>query len=558
MTSFLQIHHREQASWSVAMRCAVWLASATIGVVVTSTASSASIAFTTLAAVDNSVASKASDSDGADAAAGVTVRHILHFSDVHLNISESLNDSDSAQIPIAYGDDAPISLLVSALEYAKKLLPDPDFFLYTGDHAVHGELSDEYLAEAVEENVETMAEYYSTADNDTVLDVTAIIGNADTSPDYTMNVTDPETEENPTIALISGAWNNTMSKSNLDWFNRHGYLAYALDENLVVITLNTLPYSPQHLPDTSKVPDPFEQFEWLNASLSELRGAGKLAYIVGHIPPIIDSYSGSPMWNDTYIKTYKQIVSQYTDIIKAQFFGHVHSIEFRLPLSSGLSAQFQQDGVTVDDDYTDSSDLVPLFMVAAISPIFLNNPAFMVWDFDATTYDILDFTVYGGNISSATQDVDWKALFQASTEYGVSALNTSEITSFAERAAADAELLEQYYFNSQAQSRLQSSCLDAACQAKWMCSLYWWSTVADFNSCVMSTKASKSKDTSAIQNSIPSSAGSLLFVSAAIILGGMAATAIFVLVSSRVCRRGGDQEASKLLQRQRVHFAAMV
>ncbi|KAL3674673.1 hypothetical protein V7S43_000613 [Phytophthora oleae] len=559
MDSFQQIHDQEQARGI--MRCAVWLSLA-IGVIVTSTASTSSVNFTTLmessSAASNSTESTTSSSDSSNGANDVsTVRHILHFSDVHLNISKSLNDSDSAKIPIAYGDDAPISLLVSALEYAKHLLTKPDFFLYTGDHAVHGELSNEYLAKAVEENVEIMAKYYST-DNDTVLDITAIIGNADTGPDYTMNVTDPGTEENPAIVLISGAWNDTMSTSNLDWFNRRGYLAYALDENLIVITLNTLPYSPSHLPDTSELPDPFEQFAWLNASLSELRGAGKLAYIVGHIPPVIDSYSGSPMWNETYIKTYKEIVNQYTDIIKAQFFGHVHSIEFRLPLSSSLSAQFQQNGVTVDDDFDDSSELVPIFMVAAISPLFLNNPAFMVWDFDARTYDILDFTVYGGNISSTAQSVDWKALFQGSTEYGVSSLNTAEITGFVERAATDADLLEQYYFNSKAQSRLQSSCLDAACQAEWLCSLYWWASVTDFNSCVASTKASKVTGTSVIQQAISSSAGSLLLSTTIIILGGMAATAIFVLVASKVCRRGGDQEATKLLQRQRVHFAAMV
>lgn len=537
----------------VIMCGAAWLTLATIGAVVTSTASTSSIDLLNMAEITYKK-STINENNTVE----ITVRHILHFSDVHLNISKSLNASDSAQIPVAYGDDAPIRLLVSALDYAKTLLPDPDFFLYTGDHAVHGELSNEYLTEAVEENVETMAKYYSTEDNATTLDITAIIGNADTSPDYTMNVTDPETEENPMISLISGAWNNTMSRSILDWFNRRGYLAYALDDNLIVITLNTLPYSPSHQPDTSNLPDPFGQFAWLNASLFELRDAGKLAYIVGHIPPIIDSYAGAPMWNETYIKTYKQIVSQYTDIIKAQFFGHVHSIEFRLPLSSSLSTQFQQNGVTVDDNYEDSSKLVPLFMTAAISPLFFNNPAFMVWDFNSTTYDILDLTVYGGNISEATQKVGWKSLFQASTEYGVSSLSTSEITRFVERAAADAQLLEQYYFNSKAQSRLQSSCLDAACQAEWLCSLYWWSTVADFTSCVTSTKAAKSKEPSAIKRSISSSAGSLLFASAAIILGGIVATAAFVLVASRVCRRGGDQAATKLLQRQRVHFAAVV
>ncbi|KAJ8577432.1 hypothetical protein ON010_g1781 [Phytophthora cinnamomi] len=304
--------------------------------------------------------------------------------------------------------------------------------------------------------------------------------------------------------------------------------------------------------------DPFEQFEWLNASLSELRSSGKLAYIVGHIPPIIDSYSGLPMWNETYIKTYKQIVSRYTDIIKAQLFGHVHSIEFRLPLSSDQVALFEQNGVTVDADFGDSSHLVPMFMVAAISPLFFNNPAFMIWDYDTTTYDLRDFTVYGGNISSAIQDVDWKELFKASTEYGVSSLNTSEITKFVKRAAGDAEILEQYYYNSKAQSRLQPACMDTTCQAEWLCSLYWWSTTADYDACVASTASTKSKRSPGIALTISSSAGSLLSASAAVIFGGMAATAVVVLATSKVCRRGGDQEAAKLLQRQHVRFAAIV
>lgn len=174
----------------MAMRCAIWVLALVMLGIVTSRGSTISANFTALAeadvATDNSTESS-NDNDnsstdvGDDAVAVVMVRHILHFSDVHLNISESLNVSDSAKIPVAYGDDAPISLLVSALDYAKKLLPDPDFFLYTGDHTVHGELSDKYLAEAVEENVETMAKYYSATDNGTTLDVTAILGNADTS-----------------------------------------------------------------------------------------------------------------------------------------------------------------------------------------------------------------------------------------------------------------------------------------------------------------------------------------------------------------------------------------
>ncbi|KAG7376393.1 Peptidyl-tRNA hydrolase protein 2, mitochondrial [Phytophthora pseudosyringae] len=410
------------------------------------------------------------------------VKHILHFSDVHLNISKSLNDTESAKMQFEYGDDTPIALLTSALEFAKKLMPDPDFFLYTGDHVAHGDLTDEFLAETVETNVETMARYYATEDNDTNLDVTALIGNADTTPDYTMHVTDPETETNPSIALISAAWQDTL---NLDWFNRRGYLTYELDEKLMVLTLNTLPYSPKHAPDTTNISDPFGQFAWLNETLLQLRSASKFAYIVGHIPPIIDSYSGAQMWGAEYIVTYKSIVSQFADIVKAQFFAHVHSIEFRIPLVSEQQAQEEAEGV----------ELVPLFMSAAISPIYDNNPAFMVWDFDASTYEVLDFTVYGTNISSDSQELDWRLLFKASTEYGVSSLRTSELNAFVDRAASDAALLERYYYNSKAQSYLQSSCADVSCQSKWLCTTQWYTTSEDFEACVTELEAQRSAAT---------------------------------------------------------------
>ncbi|KAE9111352.1 hypothetical protein PF010_g10834 [Phytophthora fragariae] len=412
----------------------------------------------------------------------VGVKHILHFSDVHLNISESLDANESAEIPIHYGYDAPISLLTSALEYAQQILINPDFFLYTGDHAVHGDLSDEYLAEAVKINVATMAKYFSGSGNGT-LNATAILGDSDTK-NYTMNVTDPTTEENPTIEVVSSAWNDSLTTSNLKDLNTRGYLSYKLDENLLLLTLNTVPYSPKHTPDTSNETDPFAQFAWLNATLSGLRNGGKYAYIAGHIPPIIDAQDGSPMWEAPYIVEYKKIVTQYADVIKAQIFGHTHSVEFRLPLSSDMETQDPDQVIAVDDD-EQSSQLVPLFMSAAISPIFYNNPAFMVWDFDASTYELLDFAVCGTNISSDnSSDLDWQLLFKASSAYNVRSLSWSELNRFIVDAATDTTLVQQYYDNSQAQSHQQHACEDPVCLTWYLCSMMWWTTPEDFSACL--------------------------------------------------------------------------
>lgn len=164
---------------------------------------------------------------------------------------------------------------------------------------------------------------------------------------------------------------------------------------------------PSHLPDTSSELDPFGQFAWLDETLAALREQGKVAYVTGHIAPIVDSYGGAPQWHVHYIDRYKAIVGRYPDVVKAQLFGHVHSIEFRVPVPA------LEQGKSGRDD--ESFKLVPLFVTGSISPLFGNNPSFMVWDIDAETYELLDFTVYGSNISDSEPVLDWQELFRATT-----------------------------------------------------------------------------------------------------------------------------------------------
>lgn len=216
-----------------------------------------------------------------------------------------------------------------------------------------------------------------------------------------MEVTNPKKHVNPSIQKISKIWEESLLSTDFETFNKRGYLTYELDEKLTVLTLNTVPYSPSHLPDTSGMEDPFGQFAWINATLAGLQKQGKFAYITGHIAPIVDSYGGNPQWHTHYIDTYKKIVGAYAAVVKAQMFGHVHSVEFRVP------------SVSLDADGT-GFELVPLFVSGSISPLFGNNPSFMVWDYDADTYDVLDYTVYGTNISEVDQKLDWQPLFTAS------------------------------------------------------------------------------------------------------------------------------------------------
>ncbi|GMF21986.1 unnamed protein product [Phytophthora fragariaefolia] len=263
-----------------------------------------------------------------------------------------------------------------------------------------------------------------------------------------MEVTDPERESNPSIEAISAVWEDSLSAANMDMLNRRG-----------------------HLPDTSRQPDPFGQFAWLDKILAELQSAGKFAYIAGHIAPIVDSYGGNPQWHTKYIARYKEIVGKYSDVIKAQFFGHVHSVEFRVPVPSL-------------DREDNAFQLLPMYITGSISPLFGNNPSFMVWDYDTGTYEILDYTVYASYIAETDPQLDWKLLFKASDAYGLKSLSLTELSAFVQRVEHNVSLVEEYYWNMKARSPNARPCKDIVCHAKTLCTLKWWTTKGEFLACV--------------------------------------------------------------------------
>ncbi|RHY69927.1 hypothetical protein DYB38_010094 [Aphanomyces astaci] len=237
------------------------------------------------------------------AAWSAQAKTILHISDVHLNLTlDEMN----------YGFDSSPRLLESALSYARSVLHDPDLLLYTGDAVAHIDHNESVLAKTVQTGFSMVQEYFH------VKNVTAILGNADFH-DYEFYVTDPEKGgTNPTIGMVDAPWKQALSPSHFEAFDSRGYLWYQIEPKLVVISLNTVPYSVKHKPDTKYLDDPFNQFEWLRRTLVEVQTNGSYAYIVGHIPPIIDSYGGESQWELKYMLTYQAIVEAFPDIIKAQ------------------------------------------------------------------------------------------------------------------------------------------------------------------------------------------------------------------------------------------------
>nr|CCA21171.1 calcineurinlike phosphoesterase putative [Albugo laibachii Nc14] len=388
--------------------------------------------------------------------------YILHFSDIHLK------PANEGSTPVLdYGSDPPLELLKTALRFAQELKLDPKIFLYTGDSVVH-ELKDgntgskyvsrgpEHLLAVVKDVIKEL--YHFDGFKKNTIGITTIIGNADSTPNYYMKISDGTTE-NPTLGTIAPAWNGVISKAEKKDLEERGYTSKEIDERLVVLTLNTTPYSGKHDVHNNNPPgDPFQQFAWLSAKLKQAQENGKFVYICGHIPPVLHVSDGAYQWKGIYIETYKTILKQYKAVVKAQIFGHVHGFEIR-PFD------------------------VPLFTVGAISPVFKGNPTFVVWEYSKETYEFLDYHVYGSRMAPFDK---WEFLFSATTEYQLKNLSANEVNRLPEMFNENPRYFTLYLFNKWAKSseKAKLNCQLAECKATVACSFRWDSVIAERHDCV--------------------------------------------------------------------------
>ncbi|KAL0587212.1 hypothetical protein ABG067_003270 [Albugo candida] len=340
------------------------------------------------------------------------------------------SEPDHELIRPVYGKDAPLELIEEALKYAKGFMEKPDIFLYTGDsnsHPVFPDFADlEHVIERVTINIQRMHHYYKNS-----VWVTSMIGNNDAS-NYYMDIPG-EGEEISTVVKIAGAWKDTITDKDMKQFKLHGYVAYPVDNRLVVITLNTAVYLIYHEPQSLNLDDPLGQFKWLKDELKEMKRRNQVAFLCGHIPPSLDSHVEENQWKVEYIEMYKEIIKDYSDIIRAQLFGHLHRNEVR----------FSPDG-----------NFPPLFITTALSPRYNNNPAFIVWEYDPTSYELCDFVLHGTDINDKEPYYNWKALFRATKAYNLMDLSSKSWKSWATEIENDFKMIEKYRWYSKAQSPL--------------------------------------------------------------------------------------------------------
>jgi hypothetical protein len=271
------------------------------------------------------------------------------------------------------GCDTPPSLLNSALEDATNLVPSALFM--GGDWLRHQ--MDELPSSDVNLTLSAVAieVHRATNSSSSSPNVNWALGNDDLVPEYTFNVS---------ALLQLRSFGNVMLHNNLitaaekATFEDCGHFFRDLKNmNIRVISLNTILWSPKIIPaiDASEM-DPCGQLEFLENSLVDAVSASRRVIILGHIPPGLDvrgvmtsGFSQDQMfWASRFQASFINIVRRYAANITFMLFGHTHMLSF------------------IAD--TSTFPTIPIFIVPSISPVFSNNPSYLIATIDSITGNV--------------------------------------------------------------------------------------------------------------------------------------------------------------------------
>src|SRR5208283_2676156 len=119
-------------------------------------------------------------------------------------------------------------------------------------------------------------------------------------------------------------------------------------------------------------------FQWLEGVLGNARRAGGTATLIMHVLPGIDGMKSStglpqPFWTDLCTRKLIGVLSDYHGVVREMYAGHIHRDDFRL---------FPD---------RDGKPLLPIHVVPAVSPVYINNPAVEIGWYDKSNGELRDY-----------------------------------------------------------------------------------------------------------------------------------------------------------------------
>ncbi|XP_064605118.1 acid sphingomyelinase-like phosphodiesterase 3b [Liolophura sinensis] len=394
------------------------------------------------------------------------------------------NGQTGAQFALGtYGNylcDAPWKLVEAAVEGMKKLQPNPDFILWTGDSIPHINTSEYDL----QKNFVTIGNItdllLATFPN---VSFFPVLGNHDPYPQDQMPFASWITDGGSyyTDILQLSGWGKMIDPNAQKVFPAGGYYSTLYGPNLRMICLNTNLYYQFNLL-TKDVPDPGFQLAWLDNQLALAKGKQEKVYIIAHIAPgAFELTSGKYFFYPNFNKRYLNIIERYSDIIQGQFYGHEHTDSFRVLFGD------------------QEKPISQMFLSPAVTPWKkTNNPSIRRYHYDRDTGHVLDVFQYFLNLSEANADnmAHWKLEYQMTKEFGIPDVSPMSLAELASSFWQHGENFLKYLWYNRVSVDPSPAC-NKTCQIAQLCAISKLH-LEDYNQCIGNVGPSPTHPTTSV------------------------------------------------------------
>lgn len=221
--------------------------------------------------------------------------------------------------------DAPWVLIEEAIKAMKKINPDPNFVLWTGDAMPHINDSLTSWNDVYSQLKRITSLLMNTFKNTTIIPV---LGNHDAHPPN--DFPGSGFKEHYQRYLTEAGWEDLIPPEQVGYFRKGGYYSYFISEALKVIVLNTNLYLNSNSQRSSD-PDPGGQLEWLRKQLKLARDHDTAVIVTAHAPPgFFERVTVSPFLASPFNEVLIGLFVNYSDVLLSQVYGHTHTDSFRL------------------------------------------------------------------------------------------------------------------------------------------------------------------------------------------------------------------------------------
>ncbi len=302
--------------------------------------------------------------------------YFLFLADIHLNTySKDTNKGDDTGMNLWNASKQKIAAVL-------KQTPPPQFVIYTGDLPDHnpdsGKKHDTNISKVLTDLKQLVGKtplFYAPGNND------ALGGDYHTFTD--------NKGETP-FSLVPSSLNYPAPNATMlsNPHPEYGYYSASPFPGLRIIAMNTIILGRDYFKDSHHeeyVPvDSKEKrrrsntlMQWVGKELLAAQNSNEKAYLIMHIPPGTNAYSGNQMWeSDSLLSVFRGYAKTYEKTITGIFYGHTHMDELRRIYDN--DGQIQEIAISAP----------------GISPNHGQNPGFKIVSYETKTFEPTDFITY--------------------------------------------------------------------------------------------------------------------------------------------------------------------